>query len=83
MQKNYPSSFPGECVEVMAQTIVEKQHYFQCYRWTCVDGGKIILKIDQLIKYPYEGKKGLGYLHSKSVFDMYIYDNIMGIAKFL
>ena len=49
-----------------------------------LDGGKIILKNKSIDQIPIHlrAKEGLGYLpQQRSVFDMSVYDNIMGIAQ--
>ena len=48
------------------------------------DGGKILLKNKPIHEIPIHlrAKQGLGYLpQQRSVFDMSVYDNIMGIAQ--
>ena len=48
-----------------------------------VEGGKIYLNNKSIEQIPIHlrSKEGLGYLPQQSVFDMSVYDNILGIAQ--
>ena len=48
-----------------------------------VEGGKIYLKDKSIEQIPIHlrSKEGLGYLPNKSVFNMSVYDNILGVAQ--
>ena len=55
-----------------------------CIGGVSPDGGKILLKNKAIHEIPIHlrAKQGLGYLpQQRSVFDMSVYDNIMGIAQ--
>jgi|TARA_B100000989_G_C19465654_1_gene438158 lipopolysaccharide export system ATP-binding protein len=77
--------FPGECVGVLGPNGCGKTTLFSmCIGEQAPDGGKIILKNKQIDQIPIHlrAKEGLGYLpQQRSVFDMSVYDNIMGIAQ--
>ena len=77
--------FPGECVGVLGPNGCGKTTLFSmCIGEQNPEGGKIYLNnkaIDQ-IPIHLRSKEGLGYLpQQRSVFDMSVYDNILGIAQ--
>ena len=77
--------FPGECVGVLGPNGCGKTTLFSmCIGEQSPDSGKIILKNKSIDQIPIHlrAKEGLGYLpQQRSVFDMSVYDNIMGIAQ--
>ena len=77
--------FPGECVGVLGPNGCGKTTLFSmCIGEQSPDSGKIILKNKSIDQIPIhlKAKEGLGYLpQQRSVFDMSVYDNIMGIAQ--
>ena len=77
--------FPGECVGVLGPNGCGKTTLFSmCIGEQTLDSGKIILKNKSIDQIPIHlrAKEGLGYLpQQRSVFDMSVYDNIMGIAQ--
>ena len=77
--------FPGECVGVLGPNGCGKTTLFSmCIGEQAPDNGKIILKSKSIEQIPIHlrAKEGLGYLpQQRSVFDMSVYDNIMGIAQ--
>jgi lipopolysaccharide export system ATP-binding protein len=77
--------FPGECVGILGPNGCGKTTLFSmCIGEQNPDNGKIILKNKSIEQIPIHlrAKEGLGYLpQQRSVFDMSVYDNIMGIAQ--
>ena len=77
--------FPGECVGVLGPNGCGKTTLFSmCIGEQSPEAGKIYLSnkaIDQ-IPIHLRSKEGLGYLpQQRSVFNMSVYDNILGIAQ--
>ncbi|MBD1171964.1 LPS export ABC transporter ATP-binding protein [Pelagibacterales bacterium SAG-MED05] len=77
--------FPGECVGVLGPNGCGKTTLFSiCIGEQNPEGGKIFLNnkaIDQIPMH-LRSKEGLGYLpQQRSVFNMSVYDNIIGIAQ--
>ena len=77
--------FPGECVGVLGPNGCGKTTLFSmCIGEQNPEGGKIYLNnkaIDQ-IPIHLRSKEGLGYLpQQRNVFNMSVYDNIIGIAQ--
>ena len=77
--------FPGECGGILGPNGCGKTTLFSmCIGEQAPDNGKIILKNRSIEQIPIHlrAKEGLGYLpQQRSVFDMSVYDNIMGIAQ--
>ena len=77
--------FPGECVGILGPNGCGKTTLFSmCIGELSPDHGKIFLKNKVIHETPIHlrAKEGLGYLpQQRSVFDMSVYDNIMGIAQ--
>tara|TARA_B100001093_G_scaffold511792_1_gene580467 strand:- start:647 stop:1402 length:756 start_codon:yes stop_codon:yes gene_type:complete len=77
--------YPGECVGILGPNGCGKTTLFSmCIGEQNPEGGKIYLNnktIDQ-IPIHLRSKEGLGYLpQQRSVFNMSVYDNILGIAQ--
>ncbi len=77
--------FPGECVGILGPNGCGKTTLFSmCIGEQNVDGGKIFLNNKPIEQIPIHlrSKEGLGYLpQQRSVFDMSVYDNILGVAQ--
>ncbi len=77
--------FPGECVGVLGPNGCGKTTLFSIsIGEQNPEGGKIYLNNKSIEQIPIHlrSKEGLGYLpQQRSVFDMSVYDNILGIAQ--
>ena len=77
--------FPGECVGILGPNGCGKTTLFSmCIGEQSPEGGKIFIDSKSIEKIPIHlrAKEGLGYLpQQRSVFDMSVYDNILGIAQ--
>ena len=77
--------YPGECVGVLGPNGCGKTTLFSmCIGEQNPEGGKIYLNGRSIEQIPIHlrSKEGLGYLpQQRSVFDMSVYDNILGIAQ--
>ena len=77
--------YPGECVGILGPNGCGKTTLFSmCVGELVPDNGKIFLSNKPIHDIPIHlrAKLGLGYLpQQRSVFDMSVYDNVMGIAQ--
>ncbi len=77
--------YPGECVGILGPNGCGKTTLFSmCIGEQSPEGGKIFIESKSIEKIPIHqrAKEGLGYLpQQRSVFDMSVYDNILGIAQ--
>ena len=77
--------FPGECVGILGPNGSGKTTLFSmCIGEQSVDDGKIFINGNSIEQTPIHlrSKEGLGYLpQHRSVFNMSVYDNILGVAQ--
>ena len=77
--------YPGECVGILGPNGCGKTTLFSmCIGEQSPENGKILIDNKSIEKIPIHlrAKEGLGYLpQQRSVFNMSVYDNILGIAQ--
>ena len=77
--------YPGECVGVLGPNGCGKTTLFSmCIGEQSPEGGKILINNKSIEQIPIHlrTKEGLGYLpQQRSVFDMSVYDNVLGVAQ--
>ena len=77
--------YPGECVGILGPNGSGKTTLFSmCIGEQSPESGKILLNKKSIEEIPIHlrAKEGLGYLpQQRSVFNMSVYDNILGIAQ--
>ncbi len=77
--------YPGECVGILGPNGCGKTTLFSmCIGEQSIDSGKIYINSKSIDQIPIHlrSKEGLGYLpQQRSVFNMSVYDNLLGIAQ--